>query len=88
MNNKIFKKALAERRDKSSSRRPRYALRKLSIGVVSCIIGYAFLIGGNVSFAETDTHPSDQIEEIFENQKFQKKKSQITLQIFLMKKLK
>ncbi|MSA96727.1 YSIRK-type signal peptide-containing protein [Finegoldia sp. BIOML-A2] len=74
MNNKIFKKALAERRDKSSSRRPRYALRKLSIGVVSCIIGYAFLIGGNVSFAETDTHPSDQIEEIFEKSEISEEK--------------
>ncbi|MDU2500011.1 Rib/alpha-like domain-containing protein [Finegoldia magna] len=74
MNNKIFKKALAERIDKSSSRRPRYALRKLSIGVVSCIIGYAFLIGGNVSFAETDTHPSDQIEEIFEKSEISEEK--------------
>lgn len=74
MNNKIFEKALAERRDKSSSRRPRYALRKLSIGVVSCIIGYAFLIGGNVSFAETDTHPSDQIEEIFEKSEISEEK--------------
>ena len=74
MNNKIFKKALAERRDKSSSRRPRYALRKLSIGVVSCIIGYAFLIGGNVSFAETDTHPSDQIEEVFEKSEISEEK--------------
>ena len=74
MNNKIFKKALAERTDKSSSRRPRYALRKLSIGVVSCIIGYAFLIGGNVSFAETDTHPSDQIEEVFEKSEISEEK--------------
>ena len=74
MNNKIFEKALAERRDKSSSRRPRYALRKLSIGVVSCIIGYAFLIGGNVSFAETDTHPSDQIEEVFEKSEISEEK--------------
>ena len=66
MSNKIFEKVIAEKRAKSSSRRPRYALRKLSIGVVSCLIGYAFLIGGNVSFAETDTHPSDQIEEVYE----------------------
>ena len=66
MSNKIFEKAIVEKRVKSSSRRPRYALRKLSVGVVSCLIGYAFLIGGNVSFAETDTHPSDKIVEVFE----------------------
>lgn len=66
MNNKIFGKVIAEKRAKCSSKKPRYALRKLSIGVVSCLIGYAFLIGGNVSFAETDTNSSAQFVEFIE----------------------
>ncbi|MDU5272608.1 MAG: Rib/alpha-like domain-containing protein, partial [Finegoldia magna] len=66
MNNKIFGKVIAEKRSKCSSKKPKYALRKLSIGVVSCLIGYAFLIGGNVSFAETNTNSSDQFVEFLE----------------------
>ena len=66
MNNEIFGKVIAEKRAKCSNKKPRYALRKLSIGVVSCLIGYAFLIGGNVSFAETDTNSSDQFVEFIE----------------------
>ncbi|WP_304141119.1 Rib/alpha-like domain-containing protein, partial [Finegoldia magna] len=66
MNNKIFGKVIAEKRAKCSNKKPRYALRKLSIGVVSCLIGYAFLIGGNVSFAETDTNSSAQFVEFIE----------------------
>ncbi|MDU5527417.1 MAG: Rib/alpha-like domain-containing protein, partial [Finegoldia magna] len=66
MNNKIFGKVIAEKRAKCSSKKPRYALRKLSIGVVSCLIGYAFLIGGNVSFAETDTNSSAQFVKFIE----------------------
>ena len=66
MNNKIFGKVIAKKRAKCSNKKPRYALRKLSIGVVSCLIGYAFLIGGNVSFAETDTNSSDQFVEFVE----------------------
>ncbi len=66
MNNKIFGKVIAEKRAKCSSKKPRYALRKLSIGVVSCLIGYAFLIGGNVSFAEADTNSSAQFVEFIE----------------------
>ena len=66
MNNKIFGKVIAEKRSKCSSKKPRYALRKLSIGVVSCLIGYAFLIGGNVSFAETDTNSSAQFVKFIE----------------------
>ena len=66
MNNKIFGKVIAEKRAKCSSKKPRYALRKLSIGVVSCLIGYAFLIAGNVSFAEADTNSSAQFVEFVE----------------------
>ena len=66
MNNKIFGKVIAKKRSKCSSKKPRYALRKLSIGVVSCLIGYAFLIGGNVSFAETDRNSSSQFVEFIE----------------------
>ena len=66
MNNKIFGKVIAKKRAKCSNKKPRYALRKLSIGVVSCLIGYAFLIGGNVSFAETDTNSSAQFVEFVE----------------------
>lgn len=66
MNNEIFGKVIAKKRAKCSNKKPRYALRKLSIGVVSCLIGYAFLIGGNVSFAETDTNSSDQFVKFIE----------------------
>ena len=83
MNNKIFGKVIAEKRAKCSSKKPRYALRKLSIGVVSCLIGYAFLIGGNVSFAETDTNSSDQFVEFIE--KAEKEETKI-LRIFLTEK--
>ncbi|MFQ9332312.1 MAG: Rib/alpha-like domain-containing protein, partial [Finegoldia magna] len=78
MSNKIFEKVIVEKRAKSSSRRPRYALRKLSIGVVSCLIGYAFLIGGNVSFAETDAHPSDLIAEVVEKSEISEEKEENT----------
>lgn len=52
-NKNIFQKIIEEKRKKCSSERPKYGLRKLSVGVVSCILGYMiFLSPASVQAAE------------------------------------
>ena len=49
MNNKrIFEKIITEKRAKSSNERPKYGLRKLTVGVVSCLLGYMMFFTPNV----------------------------------------
>ncbi|MDU2599435.1 Ig-like domain-containing protein, partial [Anaerococcus sp.] len=43
MDNK-FKKIIEYKKQKGSIRKPKYATRKLSIGLVSCMLGYALLV--------------------------------------------
>lgn len=53
MNNKdLFEKIITEKRAKSSNERPRYGLRKLTVGVVSCLLGYMMFMTPNVTLAK------------------------------------
>lgn len=56
-NKKIFKKIITEKRAKSSNERPKYGLRKLTVGVVSCLLGYMMLFTPNVVAAEKVVQP-------------------------------
>ena len=51
-NKKIFEKIITEKRAKSSNERPKYGLRKLTVGVVSCLLGYMMFMTPNVALAE------------------------------------
>ena len=58
MNNKrIFEKIITEKRAKSSNERPKYGLRKLTVGVVSCLLGYMMFFTPNVVSAEKVDQP-------------------------------
>ena len=48
----VFKKVIEEKKKKQNTKKPRYALRKLSVGLVSCMIGYFVFFGGNVVYAQ------------------------------------
>ena len=53
MNNKnLFEKIITEKKAKSSNERPKYGLRKLTVGVVSCLLGYMMFMTPNVALAE------------------------------------
>lgn len=71
MNNKrIFEKIITEKRAKSSNKRPKYGLRKLTVGVVSCLLGYMMFFTPNVVAAENEKVDQPQaIEATFESAK-------------------
>ncbi|MDU5187003.1 MAG: Rib/alpha-like domain-containing protein, partial [Finegoldia magna] len=52
MNRKLFEKIITEKRAKCSNERPKYGLRKLTVGVVSCLLGYMMFMTPNVAAAE------------------------------------
>ncbi|MDU4210310.1 MAG: YSIRK-type signal peptide-containing protein, partial [Finegoldia magna] len=56
-NKKIFEKIITEKRAKSSNERPKYGLRKLTVGVVSCLLGYMMFFTPNVVVAEKVDQP-------------------------------
>ncbi|MGR7840835.1 InlB B-repeat-containing protein, partial [Finegoldia sp. P3-F-LR] len=56
-NKKIFEKIITEKRAKSSNERPKYGLRKLTVGVVSCLLGYMMFFTPNVVAAEKVEQP-------------------------------
>lgn len=56
-NKKIFEKIITEKRAKSSNERPKYGLRKLTVGVVSCLLGYMMFFTPNVVEAEKVDQP-------------------------------
>ncbi|WP_156850048.1 YSIRK-type signal peptide-containing protein, partial [Finegoldia magna] len=56
-NKKIFEKIITEKRAKSSNERPKYGLRKLTVGVVSCLLGYMMFFTPNVVAAEKVDQP-------------------------------
>ena len=63
MDNK-FKRIIEFKKQKGSSRKPRYATRKLSIGLVSCMLGYALLVSpSSVEAAELDSENQAVAEE-------------------------
>ena len=56
MNDKILMKEIIEqRRLKGSTRKPKYATRKLSIGLVSCMLGFTLLVSPSDAWAEEAT---------------------------------
>lgn len=62
-NKKIFEKIITEKRAKSSNERPKYGLRKLTVGVVSCLLGYMMLFAPNVVAAENEKVDQSQAVE-------------------------
>uniref|UniRef100_UPI0026EA88D2 Rib/alpha-like domain-containing protein n=1 Tax=Finegoldia magna TaxID=1260 RepID=UPI0026EA88D2 len=56
-NKKIFEKIITEKRAKSSNERPKYGLRKLTVGVVSCLLGYMMFMTPNVTLADKVEQP-------------------------------
>ncbi|MDU3153063.1 MAG: YSIRK-type signal peptide-containing protein [Anaerococcus hydrogenalis] len=42
--NNIAKRIIEQKKLNGSKRKPKYATRKLSIGLVSCMLGYALLV--------------------------------------------
>ncbi|OXZ32412.1 Rib/alpha-like domain-containing protein, partial [Finegoldia magna] len=51
-NREIFNRIITERKTKSSNKKPKYGMRKLTVGVVSCLLGYMMFFTPNVSQAE------------------------------------
>ncbi|MBS5942332.1 MAG: YSIRK-type signal peptide-containing protein, partial [Finegoldia magna] len=51
-NREIFNKIITERKTKSSNKKPKYGMRKLTVGVVSCLLGYMMFFTPNVTQAE------------------------------------
>ncbi|EFK94766.1 Gram-positive signal peptide protein, YSIRK family, partial [Finegoldia magna ACS-171-V-Col3] len=63
MNRKLFEKIITEKRAKCSNERPKYGLRKLTVGVVSCLLGYMMFFTPNVVAAEKVDAPQAQAIE-------------------------
>ena len=79
MDNK-FKRIIEFKKQKGSNRKPKYATRKLSIGLVSCMLGYALLVSPssveaagldieNQTVAEESAEPETESEENLEENK-------------------
>ena len=69
MNNKrIFEKIITEKRAKCSNERPKYGLRKLTVGVVSCLLGYMMFFTPNVVAAEKVDQPQVAAETVQANE--------------------
>ncbi|WP_037584092.1 DUF1542 domain-containing protein, partial [Streptococcus equi] len=60
-----LRKFIESKKMKSSSKKPRYGIRKLSVGVVSCMIGWSIFFGSPVvvQAAELETSLSDTFVE-------------------------
>ncbi|MDU5369663.1 InlB B-repeat-containing protein, partial [Finegoldia magna] len=71
-NKKIFEKIITEKRAKSSNERPKYGLRKLTVGVVSCLLGYMMFFTPNVVAAENEKveQPQAAVEATVESTEF------------------
>lgn len=56
-NEQLLKDILESKKVKSANRKPRYATRKLSIGLVSCLLGFITFVAipnGQVAYATED----------------------------------
>ena len=61
---KKFKRIIEYKKQKGSNRKPKYATRKLSIGLVSCMLGYALLVSpSSVEAAGLDSENQAVAEE-------------------------
>ncbi|WP_306485374.1 Ig-like domain-containing protein [Anaerococcus sp.] len=68
MDNK-FKRIIELKKLKGSSRKPKYATRKLSVGLVSCMLGYALLVSpSSVEAAGLDSENQAVAEETAETE--------------------
>lgn len=67
-NKKNFEKIITEKRAKSSNERPKYGLRKLTVGVVSCLLGYMMFMTPNVVQAEKVEQPQVVAETVQSNE--------------------
>ena len=56
-------KEIIENKNQKSNRKPRYGTRKLSIGLVSCVLGYAMLISPSVALADEVNETETTVEE-------------------------
>lgn len=45
---------IEKKKEKSASRRPRYGTRKLSVGLVSCVLGYCIFMSPTVVSAQVE----------------------------------
>ena len=45
-NKELLEEIIESKKIKSANRKPRYATRKLSIGLVSCLLGFITFVGG------------------------------------------
>ena len=50
---------IENKKEKSSSRRPRYGTRKLSVGLVSCVLGYCIFLSPTVVSAQVEEGASE-----------------------------
>ena len=88
MNRKLFEKIITEKRAKCSNERPKYGLRKLTVGVVSCLLGYMMFMTPNVTLAEkveakvesTEAANAENVEKDSEQPKKEAVESKITEQ--------
>ena len=63
----IAKRIIEQKKLNGSKRKPKYATRKLSIGLVSCMLGYALLVSpSSVEAAELDSNNQAVVEEAAE----------------------
>lgn len=58
-----FKEIIENKKQKSTSRKPRYGTRMLSIGLVSCVLGYAMLISPSIALADEANKTEADVEE-------------------------
>lgn len=62
--NDILKRIIEEKKLNGSKKKPKYATRKLSMGLVSCMLGYALLVSpSSVEAAELDSNNQVVAEE-------------------------
>ena len=61
---------IEHKKEKGSLRKPRYATRKLSIGLVSCMLGFTLLVSPTETFAaeQAGNEMSEGAEEIQPNE--------------------
>ena len=62
--NDILKRIIEEKKLNGSKKKPKYATRKLSMGLVSCMLGYALLVSpSSAEAAELDSNNQVVAEE-------------------------
>lgn len=56
-----LKEFVESKKNKSTNRKPRYATRKLSIGLVSCLLGFITFVAmpqGQIAYADGSSQPA------------------------------